>query len=140
MAMHQVVSRSNLNQYLWKNFKTNENDSFTIIKKTWTEIDRYWTEERMAKAQFHPSPKVSKKMLARLKKKINVTGIVESVEGRMSIKECRNKAPNRANVKKAVLEWRKIFFTKPNGEDYVGSAQFAGTPTSCSLHHRIPWQ
>ncbi|MFN8333609.1 MAG: hypothetical protein U0U09_00690 [Cyclobacteriaceae bacterium] len=110
-----------------KKLQNNENDSFTIIKKDLNEIDRYWTEERMAKAIPHPSPKVSKKMLARLKKKINVTGIVESVEGSDVNQKNAGTKPQRANVKKRPY-WNggKIFFTKPNGEDYVGSAQFCG--------------
>lgn len=110
-----------------KGQKTNENESVTFEKSELDQIESYWTEERMEKALPHPSPEVSKEELDKLKGKFKTSGVIESVEGYDSELGLLTGTPEKANVKERPF-WNggKIFFTKPDGKDYVGSAQFCG--------------
>ncbi len=86
----------------------------------------YWTEERIAKAiPIAPTPpsKEERERLAKIPLELS-PGAPRTVEG--SPGEVGGE-PERANVEKRPF-WNggKLFFTKPDGKDYYGSAEFVG--------------
>ncbi len=110
-----------------KEQKSNGNESISLEASELKQLDSYWTDERMEKAIPLPSPKISKEELDRLKEKFKANGIIESVEGYNAELESVAGTPEKANVKERPF-WNggKLYFTKPDGKDYVGSAEFCG--------------
>lgn len=101
-------------------------------------VESYWTDERMANAIPVSMPEISQEELARLKKKATAiqaeeTRSVDSFDPDSDSDDTptdlEGAAKSRANVKKRPF-WNggKFFFTKSDGKDYAGSAQFCGSP------------
>lgn len=89
-------------------------------------IENYWTEERMRNAIPHPIPEISEKRLKKLKKKSSPNDM-ESMEGKKFHFDSYNITPTNADVtKQPYCNAGKLFFTKSDGKNYMGSAEFCG--------------
>ncbi|WP_299223910.1 hypothetical protein [uncultured Psychroserpens sp.] len=107
--------------------KEQKNDSISIDESELNAIEDYWTEERMRNAIPLPALEISEKDLIKLKQKKKSNDDVESIEGKKFNYDSFNITPKDADVSKQPFCCAgKLFFTKPNGKDYTGSAEFCG--------------
>ena len=113
-------------------------ESISILKtsKSAREIEEYWTEERMENAIPMPNPEISEEEFQRLintpqeeeSKSQEESKSVESSVGESEVMVYTAGVPTRANVNQHPFRTGgKFFFTKPDGYDYVCSAEFVGS-------------
>ena len=122
----------------------NENDSFDIEDKNQKRINDYWTPERLNKAIPHPLPEVTEEEKENLKKKMHSPLVtIECVEPYMPGTDLSDGTPTKADVgKRPFWNGGKLYYTKPDGKDYVASAQFCGkdnillTAAHCIRDHK----
>ncbi|WP_435412361.1 trypsin-like serine peptidase [Psychroserpens mesophilus] len=104
-----------------------KNDLLNIDEAELTAIENYWTEERMRNAIPHPILEISDSDLEQFKTKKKSTTDIESVEGKKLNYDTFNITPKDADVsKQPFCNAGKLFFTKPDGRNYMGSAEFCG--------------
>lgn len=104
-----------------------KNDLLNIDETELKAVENYWTEERMKNAIPHPILEISDSDLEKLKHKKKSIRDIESVEGKKFNYDTFNITPKDADVsKQPFCNAGKLFFTKPDGENYMGSAEFCG--------------
>lgn len=116
---------------------TPESISILEISKSAREIEEYWTEERMENAIPMPNPEISEEEFQRLintpqeeesKSQEESKSVESSFVGESEVIVYTAGVPTRANVNERPF-WNggKFFFTKPDGGNYVCSAEFVGS-------------
>ena len=110
----------------------NENESNGVDQDAQKEIDEYWTPERREQASPEPLPEITQEELEALieksrKEEGQPTERVESLESYSPEPEATTGTPTEADVGERPF-WNGgiIFFTKPDGTDMYGSAEFCG--------------
>ena len=116
---------------------TPESISILETSKSARKIEEYWTEERMENAIPVPNPEISEEEFQRLintpqeeesKSQEESKSVESSFVGESKVIVDTAGVPTRANVHERPF-WNggKFFFTKPDGGNYVCSAEFVGS-------------